>query len=108
MSEQEVIQRLKEHLKFYNNKYNRIPKKCRGECIKMIMDFLPDMTKAEATQLFEDKILYIKTVPSQYDSNILYHKYISGIVVELKKPLMLDNSSISLFADELKAVGGIA
>ena len=107
MSEQEVIACIKEHLKYHMNRYNTISKKCKKDCIERIKGFLPKISKAEAETLFEDKILFEKTVPSEYDSNILFHKYINGVVVELKKPLILDNSDIGLFVKELQMVGGV-
>lgn len=108
MSEQEVITCLKEHLKYCMNRYKVITKERKRECICMIMDFLPKLSKEQAEALFEDKILFERTEDSKHFDNIRYQKYINGIVVEIKqgKTLMIDNSDIGIFTKELQTVGG--
>ena len=57
MSEAELIKRLKAHLEHCKRKYGKITTNAKKYCIQYIMDFQMSLTKEQAEELYNEKIL---------------------------------------------------
>ena len=107
MSEKEVISCIKNHLQGRFNK-GMLTKQDRKYCVTMIMDFLPGMTKKEATEFFRKHILKDLTFDSTDISGIKYVKGDGGAWVYLlgfNVKLHIDEDNLISFGTELCKIG---
>lgn len=108
MSEQEVIACVKGHLQGRFNKSSTITKSDKSHCIEMIRGFLPQLSKKQAQEFFNENILKGITFDSTDISGV---KYVQGdcgtwvYLTTLNTKLHIDADNIISFAQELLKVG---
>lgn len=107
MNEQEVINCIKNHLQGRFNKV-LLTKQDRRDCITMIMDFLPYMTKKQAKEFFNENILKDLAFDSTDISGIKYVKGDGGAwvhILGLNVKLHIDEDNLISFGEELCKIG---
>lgn len=108
MSEQEVITCVKNHLQGRFNKQKTLTKQDKRDCITMITDFLPHLSRKQAQEFFNENILKGIVFDSTDISGIKYVQGDCGTWVHLtllNAKLHIDADNIILFAQELLKVG---
>lgn len=108
MSEQEVIACVKNHLQGRFNKQKTLTKQDKRDCITMIKDFLPHLSKKDVEAFFNNNILNGIAFDSTDISGIKYVQGDCGTWVHLTSlnaKLHIDADNIILFAQELLKVG---
>lgn len=108
MTEQEVIACVKNHLQGRFNKQKTLTKQDKRDCITMIKDFLPYMSKKQAQEFFDENILKGIAFDSTDISGIKYVQgdggawvYIAGLNIKLH----IDADNLISFGSELLKVG---
>ena len=112
MSKQEIIKRLREHLKGQLRKQGHLDKRDFGFCVKYIMDFMPWISKKEAADIYRKEIVSGERFESGIWEDVKYLCDDDCITVFTANDgtLQIKLSNIRSFANELsklcRAFGG--
>lgn len=104
MSEHEVIERLKEHIKACINKHGKITGNDKRYMITYIMDFMPYLDKESAIKFYNEKVLPISIESTQFD--VKYEIRTEGVLIDAGKygKLAINKEFISEFIKELQKI----